>query len=330
MTVEFRVTGAHTDTRVPGAHSPSVAERLRPFHELPIRGEWGNAIAALTHAALFVGAVWSWSAGWWPITVFLWCLIAWMNHAALTRLHEAAHGMLSRLGWLSEAQGIVIGTLAFTPLSVYRYVHARHHACLGGPHDPEFWPYNLPGSPRWLRLTYAWAELLFGWALTPALYSVRTAAAWKHIARRQRSRLVWEWFLLAAFWIGVVWAVDARGWWEWFLVGFIAPAWLAGTMQTIRKFTEHLGMFGEGIIAMTRTVIYSGRCGKAASSSQRHVEHHATHHRYARIPYYVLPEATDIVYEDAPGGRTFPNHWRAMLDMLPHLLDPRLGAQWKN
>ncbi|MFM2159360.1 MAG: hypothetical protein RLZZ124_1834, partial [Cyanobacteriota bacterium] len=50
---------------------------------------------------------------------------------ALTRLHESAHGMLSRSRALNEAQGILIGTLALTPLSVYRFVHARHHACLG-------------------------------------------------------------------------------------------------------------------------------------------------------------------------------------------------------
>jgi len=287
-----------------------------------------HLLAAILHALSIAGAVWTWQQAWWPATILLWGAIAWMNHAALTRLHEAAHAMLSRRMWLNELQGFIIGTAALTPLSVYRYVHARHHAALGNPNDPEFWPYNLPDSPRWLRLLYAWSELIAGWPLTPALYSFRTAISWKRVPRRQHSRLIAEWIILIGVWSGLLWLVNRQGWWEPFIVAFVVPAWLAGTMQTIRKFTEHLGMFGCGIIAMTRTVVYRAPLGRAASASQLHVEHHATHHRYARIPYYALPEATELVYADAPEGRVFPSHFRAILDMLPWLLDPRLGPQW--
>lgn len=296
---------------------------------LPVRPTLGHAAAALVHVALMAGAYASWSAGLWPLTVVAWVAIAWMDHAALTRLHEAAHGMLSRSRVLNEFQGLLIGTASLTPLSVYRYVHARHHAHLGRERDPEFWPYNLPWAPRWVRVFYAWSELTVGWLLTPVLYSIRTAASWKSVPRLQRRRLVVEWVLLIGAWGGLLVLIDAKGWWEAFVVAHLIPAWLAGTMQTIRKFTEHLGMFGDGIIAMTRTVVYRGPIGRAASASQLHVEHHATHHRYARIPYYVLPEATDVVYADAAGGRLFTTHARAFLDMAPHLLNPRLGPQWR-
>lgn len=296
---------------------------------MPIRPTLGHALAALAHALLMVGAAASWRAELWALTVIAWGLIAWMDHAALTRLHEAAHGMLSQWRWLNELQGIVIGTASLTPLSVYRYVHARHHAHLGRERDPEFWPYNLTWTPRWVRLVYAWSELTAGWLLTPVLYSIRTVASWTIVPRRQRARLVVEWILLTASWVCLLILVDAKGWWELFIVSHLIPAWLAGTMQTIRKFTEHLGMFGDGIITMTRTVAYRGLTGRAASASQLHVEHHATHHRYARIPYYLLPEATEMVYVDAPDGRLFSNHLRAFLDMAPHLLNPRVGPQWR-
>lgn len=299
------------------------------MQSLPIRPTLGHAAAAVLHAALMAGALASWWAGWWPLTMALWGAIAWMDHAALTRLHEAAHAMLSRRRWLNELQGVLIGTASLTPLSVYRYVHARHHAHLGRERDPEFWPYNLPWTPRWVRLLYAWSELAAGWLLTPALYSVRTAASWRSVPRRQRPRLLAEWAILAGAWGGLLLLIDANGWWEAFLVAHLVPAWLAGTMQTIRKFTEHLGMFGEGIVAMTRTVAYHGVIGRAASASQLHVEHHATHHRYAKVPYYVLPEATEAVYENAPGGRLFADHLHAFLDMAPHLLNPRVGPQWR-
>jgi len=302
---------------------------ITALQALPIRPTFGHVAAAIMHVALVAAALASWRAGWWPLTAVAWCLIAWMDHAALARLHEAAHGMLSRRRWLNELQGVVIGTVALTPLSVYRSVHARHHAHLGRERDPEFWPYNLPRAARWVRLVYAWSELAAGWLLTPVLYSVRTAASWGSVPRLQRRRLIAEWAVLIVAWGGLLVLVDAKGWWEGFVVTHLVPAWLAGTMQTIRKFTEHLGMFGEGIIAMTRTVAYRGQIGRAASASQLHVEHHATHHRHARIPYYVLPEATDLIDVEGSGGRLFGNHVQALLDMAPHLLDPRVGPQWR-
>lgn len=314
--------------RPPTEPAQARSRDLPALQALPIRPTLGHALAALTHAALMAGALGSWWAGWWPLTLLAWALIAWMDHAALTRLHEAAHGMLSRRPWLNELQGLVIGTASLTPLSVYRYVHARHHAHLGRERDPEFWPYSLPWTPRWFRLVYAWSELLVGWLLTPVLYSVRTACSWRSVPRMQRPRLLAEWALLIGAWAALLALIDTRGWWEAFIVAHLIPAWLAGTMQTVRKFTEHLGMFGQGILAMTRTVVYRGPLGQAASASQLHVEHHATHHRFARIPSYALPEATDLVYAHAPDGRLFPNHARAFLDMLPHLLNPRVGPQW--
>jgi fatty acid desaturase len=309
--------------------STTSPDTIRALQAAPVRPTPLHLVAVLMQVLVMVVAVVSWRSGWWPVTVLAWCTIAWLDHAALTRLHEAAHGMLARNRWFNEVQGIFIGTLALTPLSVYRYVHARHHAHLGRERDPEFWPYNLPWTPRWIRLTYAWSELVGGWLLTPVLYSIRTAGSWHIVPGRQRGRLVAEWVLLVSFWAGLLVLIEARGWWEVFIIAHLVPAWLAGTMQTIRKFTEHLGMFGDGIFAMTRVIVYRNPLGRAASSSQLHVEHHATHHRYARIPYYVLPGATSIALEKDPGQRVFRNHLEAIIDVVPHLLNPRLGPQWR-
>ncbi len=280
------------------------------------------------HATLFGLAILTWQGGLWPITVVIWAAIVWMNHAALTRLHEAAHRMLFRSPLANELAGIAIGTLALTPLSVYRYVHTQHHAYLGGPKDPEFWPYNLPSSPRWQRRMYALLELAAGWVVTPWLYSIRTVRAWPGLNQRTRLRLVGEWTWLVLFWISVVWFVGWTNAWVWFLVGHLIPAWLSGSVQTLRKFTEHLGRFGTTIPAMTRTVVYKKPLGRFASWSQLHVEHHGTHHRWPKIPYHHLPVATQVVYRDAPSGLIFSNHWEAIRDMLPHLLNPRVGPQW--
>ena len=289
----------------------------------------GHFVAGAIHIGLIVVCVVAWNSGWWYASVLLWFVIAWMDHAALSRLHEAAHHQLVRSRFGNELFGVLIGTFALTPLSVYRYVHAQHHAHLGRERDPEFWPYNLPTSPRWVRLMYAWLELLFGWIFTPILYSLRTARAWRGLARVRRQRLLWEWILLAGIWSLMLVAVAATDTWIWFLVGHLAPTWIAGTVQTVRKFTEHLGRFGDNIYDMTRTVVYSRLIGRMASRSQLHVEHHGTHHRWPGIPYHKLPEATPIVYSGREQGCIYPSHWSAIRDMLPHLMDPRVGPQWR-
>jgi fatty acid desaturase len=286
-------------------------------------------LGATVHVAAIALCVWSWRVGWWPLGVALWAVIVWMNHFALTLLHEGAHGMLSTVRWVNEVLGILIGTVALIPLSVYRYVHARHHAHLGRERDPEFWPYNLPCSGRAVRVTYAWLELLIGWVFTPLLYSVRTARSWPHVHGRQRERIVLEWAIIAIAWTALVLVVIRFGWGAEFVLGFLVPAWGAGVFQTIRKFTEHLGMHGDSILAMTRTVVYRRRFGRAASRSQLHVDHHGTHHRFARIPYDELPRATAIVYGGPESEHVFPSHLAAIRDMLPSLLDPKVGPQWR-
>lgn len=309
------------------ASATSEREQLRPLHQPPgpVGGHW---LAGATFLSLIALAIWTWEIGLWPVTLLLWLAIAWMGHAELSRLHEAAHRMLFRSRVLNELVGISIGTVALIPLSVYRYVHTQHHKHLGREPDPEFWPYNLPSAGRWHRLAYAWLELLAGWIFTPALYSLRTARAWPRHSRVMRRRLVAEWIWLVAFWAGLLWLVQRYEVWEWFVVGHLVPAWLAGSLQSVRKFTEHLGRFGETIPEMTRTVVYRGRVGQAASQSQLHVEHHGTHHRWPGIPYRNLPIATPIVYGNDWSQNTFPTHWAAIRDMLPWLLDPRLGPQW--
>jgi len=99
-----------------------VRERLRPLHERP-RKTFGHLVSGIVHLVLVVVCVAAWEFGLWPLSVLLWFAIAWMDHAALSRLHESAHRMLYRSSLANELAGVFIGTLSLTPLSVYRYVH---------------------------------------------------------------------------------------------------------------------------------------------------------------------------------------------------------------
>ncbi|GAB4552603.1 MAG: hypothetical protein Tsb0013_14940 [Phycisphaerales bacterium] len=290
---------------------------------------WFDALVIALHLACYACCALAWDAGLWWIALLLWIPIAWGNHAALTRLHEAVHGTLHpRSRTLNEVHGVAIGVASLIPLNVYRYVHARHHAHLGNPRDPEFWPYSLPSAPRAQRIVYAWTELLLGWPFTSLLYSVRTGLSWGEVPGRLRGRIVAEWALALVVWTTVPVLCARLGVLDLFLVAFVGPSWLTGVAQTLRKFVEHMGLHGETIADMTRTVVYERTPGRVASRSQMHVDHHAAHHRWARIPFLDLPEATARVYEGEHEAHVFPSHLSALLDTLPHLLDPKLGPAW--
>lgn len=63
----------------------------------------------------------------------------------------------------------------------------------------------------------------------------------------------------------------------------------------------------------------------------QHVDHHGTHHRYALFPFYHLPQVSQIVYRrPSQGNPVFPAYLAAFLNMLPCLLDPKVGSHWKN
>ena len=61
-----------------------------------------------------------------------------------------------------------------------------------------------------------------------------------------------------------------------------------------------------------------------------HIDYHGTHHRYAKMPYYNLPEATPAVFEKA-GGKlpVYTSYRAAMFEMFRTLGDPRIGSQWQ-
>ncbi len=307
----------------------TARDRVAPLFDLSRARTTYHDLAGAIQVTLIGVCIWCWTEGWWPVCVVLWGVIAWMSHGALTRLHEAAHGLIHKTRWRNEAHGTFIGIMALIPLSVYRHAHHLHHAHLGRPQDPELWPYNQTDAPRVVRIVFAWSELLLGWIVTPALYSSHSVRTWNEIRPATRRRLTLDWVLMAVFWGALVTVVSVFHWWEYFLVGFLIPAWLAGTMQTIRKFTEHMGLTGDTILGLTRSVAHERLIGKAASRSQLHVDHHGAHHRWARIPYYNLPSATEVAYASGNEGPIFSNYFAAMADMLPHLLDPKVGPQWR-
>jgi fatty acid desaturase len=282
---------------------------------------------AVTCVACFAISIWSWRAGLWPITVACWLPLAYFSHAVLTAFHEAAHGNLRPKHWDNEFRGRLIGLFALVPLSAYRVVHTTHHAHLAEPPDAELWPYCDPNVPRWLRAVFAWAEILLGYIVTPLLFlrGVLTAK----ISRAQREKVFRDYAVMVAVWCLILAAVHAWGSWSAFLMVFVIPAFLAGTVQTLRKFTEHLGLMGNEPETASRTIVDNSPVGHFLSATMLNVAYHTVHHRDASIPYYDLPRATAEAIALDPGNNpTYTSYWQAFCEMLPSLADPKVGRQW--
>lgn len=273
----------------------------------------------------------AWHHGYWPITLLCWAIQGHFGHSNLLAFHEASHYVLHPSRRLNELQGVVLGSIILTPISAYRWVHNQHHLHLGTPRDTEMWPFVDPAAPRWRRLLAAAAELLCGFFYTPVVF-VRGVLVADRMPRTVARRLVLEYILCVLTWAAILGGVAYFGRWEDFLVGYMVPSLIAGNLQSLRKFTEHMGLLGHDVPTKTRTVIDRTLFGRLLSATMLHIDWHGPHHRYAKIPHFHLPEATPIVYADVlaepAGANVFGSYPAAVWAMLRTLGNPRVGAQW--
>ncbi len=295
----------------------------RPFYEA---GGWLVLFFALMAVSLL-----AWEHGYWPVTVVCWVLQAHIGHANLLAFHEASHYLLHRDRRLNELQGVVIGSLILTPLSAYRWVHNMHHTHLGTVRDLELWPFVDPSVPRWRRLVTAFAELFLGFFFTPLVF-LRGVLVDDKLPRSTARRLAGEYALCVVTWAAILSAVAYFGVWELFLVGYFAPSLIAGNMQTLRQYTEHMGLLGHDVPSTTRTVIDPSWAGRVLSASMLHIDLHGPHHRYSKIPHHNLADATPVVYErelqEPAAANVFRTYPGAIWDMVKSIGNPRVGAQW--
>lgn len=282
----------------------------------------------LLQVLLWVGAVWAFHSGWFAALVLVWIASTVVAHNKLIAFHEATHGLLQPIPWLNELIGQIIGCASLVPLTAFRIVHAQHHAYLGTERDMEFWPFVDPAVPLWRRRLAIIAELLFGYFYDPAVILHGVCVA-RDVPAAQRRKAAVEYIVGGLFWVSLAVVLTWFGWWPEFCVAYFIPAYFAGLLNSWRRMIEHLGMLGDTVETRSRTIVPAGRIAAALSASVLHIDHHGTHHRYGRIPYYHLPEATRVMHEVNGEQAVFPSYWSALRDMLPHVANPRIGSQWR-
>ena len=116
--------------------------------------------------------------------------------------------------------------------------------------------------------------------------------------------------------------------WKYFLWMYFAPAYLAASMQSWRKYIEHVGLTGSTINSSTRSIVSEGPLGRLVSFTLLHEPYHGVHHRRPGLPHAELPRfAAELTPERPEEPAPFPSYRHALKDLLHHLRDPRVGAR---
>ena len=256
-------------------------------------------------------------------TVCVGLFTASMMFCWISVLHETAHCMLFQSIGANVWLGRALGSVMFLPYTVYRESHFRHHSSLNQPSDWELWPYSDPRASRSFRRVFLWFDIFFGIVTAPYIYGRiyfdRESPLHDSVVRRTIRReylgviLVWAIILLLVAWS------DA---WFVHLKGTLWPMWLAGLLQTCRKFTEHLGMASSDPLRGTRTVLPSRWWLRIWSYFNFELFVHGFHHRHPRAAHETLACGMRQHVADRPNVQypVFDSYWSAARDMLPHLL----------
>jgi fatty acid desaturase len=263
-------------------------------------------------------------------TVPMVVVIAHVMHSHMLAFHEAGHGTLCPSRPWNEAIGLLIGTLSFQSLTAFRAVHQTHHNYLGTERDEELWPFVLPHVPLWVRRLVAFYELTLGITFTPILCLrtyFRRGSPVRGIAERRR--VLYEYTLITLSWTAIISLVVYLHAWKHLLVLYVIPGVLAGSMHSVRKYSEHMGMLGSTVLSTTRSIVSPGPIGRLLSFSMFNILYHGVHHRYAKIPQARLPHFTELLEPTSEGDLPAYTTYRgAFLDMLRGLGNPRVGSQW--
>ncbi len=252
-------------------------------------------------------------------------------HGAALGFHEATHGLLRRNRKLNEFDGVLLGVFSFMSFSLYRAAHQLHHMHLATERDEELWPFVHPDKPRWLRMLAAVLELTMGLVFLPSLFLRIFLRAGSPVRSKKVRRRIWgELALIVVVWSAIFSAVACWHVWNYFFWLYFAPAWVAGNLQSWRKYIEHVGLLGNTANSSTRSIIARGWMGRFVAFSLLHEPYHGLHHMHAGLPHAELPKLAAELQPKADSERPpFPSYSHALVDLFRNLPDPRVGAQWR-
>jgi len=257
-------------------------------------------------------------------------VVSHLMHGAAVGLHEASHGLLRHNRRFNEFDGLLIGLLSFMSFSLYRAAHQSHHAHFATERDEELWPFVMTTTPRWARIVAAVLELFAGLLYLPFLFLRTFLRENSPIRSKKVRRRIWaELLLILVVWTGILTAVAHFHVWTYFLWMYLIPSYVAGNLQSWRKYIEHVGLTGNTVNSSTRSIVAHGWPGRLFAFSLLHEPFHGVHHLHMALPHAELPRrAAELTPQTPEEIHPFPNYRRALVHLLLALRDPRVGAQW--
>jgi len=263
-----------------------------------------------------------WPADTWAVRVAWTCFISYFLFCWTSCFHEMAHQTLTRWRWLDITLGRILGTLIYTPYTVYREAHVRHHAYVNRPYDWELWPYSSPACSRAFRRAFVIFDIAFGFIASPVIYSRIFFHPDSPLKSRAIRRTIWlEYGAIVLFWSLVFARLAYADTWMRYGKVWLMPHMIAGVMQTMRKLTEHLGMASYDPMLGTRTVIGNNWITRLASFVNFDIFIHGPHHRHPRLAQNHLEEKMNEYLLNNPGTKypVYSNYLRATADMIPYV-----------
>jgi len=266
----------------------------------------------------------------WAVTAFWSIFTAYFLFCWTSCFHETVHQTLCHSRFVSAWVGRFIGTLIFVPYTCYRESHIRHHAYLNKPYDWELWPYASPQCSLRFRRLFAWFDLMFSSIAGSIVYgriffhkdSPLKSPAIRRMIRREYVAIVLVWgttFGLIQYY--GVWAEFVRIW--------LTPMMIAAVLQSVRKFTEHLGMSSFDPLLGTRTVLGTNWITRFCTFANFDIFIHGPHHRHPRVAHNLLGRKMGEYMEANPETRypVYSSYWQAAWSMVPSFIfNPGCGV----
>ena len=251
----------------PASKAAQFALRSNARAWLAIARDW-LAIALLIYAGVRIHS-------WLLYPVLAWLIGSFQFALSESLLHEASHYNLFRTRSWNDRLDFLYGLPFFRTAAQLRREHIVHHRYLGQPQDQLLADYEALGLYRsGLNLAWMWFfRPVLGYA---GMYyaSALTLRPWKCGLR------------IAAFWLIVLGSLlylhRLSGlFWYW-----LVPLWWGCYSQLYwSEITDHY---------RTRTGIRSN-LSRLSNLLHHNNGYHFTHHKYAAIPWYMLPAATRVL-----------------------------------
>ncbi len=268
---------------------------------------------------------------WIWLSIPLVLVVSHLMHGLLICFHEATHSSMRKNRLANEIDGTLIGISCWISFTLYRVTHQTHHMHLATEKDVELWPFVDTNKPRWARRLAAFIELNFGLFFTPFLFWRVFFKRDSPIRNKRVRRKIWlEGAATVVVWTIVVASVAHFGLWKYFWWCYFIPSFIAGNLQSWRKYIEHIGLEGNTPKSATRSIVADTVPGKVVSLTLLHEPLHGIHHVKSSIPHGDLPQHVDrLTPEDDGDIRLFPHYRAALIHLISKLRDPQVGGQWK-